>query len=49
MLFYGGTFFTNFYTIWLCGHMHKIFRSCAHAHMIGEHKKVFTFILFLES
>jgi len=46
MLFYGGTFlhykkFVNKF-LWLCVHVHKIFRSCAHARMIGEHKKACT-------
>jgi len=45
MLFNGGTFlhykkFVNKF-LWLCAHVHKIFKSFAHAHMIGdgEHKK----------
>jgi len=50
MLFYGGTFlhykkFVNKF-LWLCALVHNIFMSCAHAHMIGEHKKACTFILF---
>jgi len=40
------TMVVHFYTIKICaqffGHVHmrtKIFRSCAHVHMGGEHKK----------